>query len=80
MEFHEEFKFRNVEEHKLMQNWMDKFDVQIVDDKDAGMYGNRYVFWKSSILTNNKIVKGSGYNSMHGTYTRTFTSNDKQKD
>ena len=79
MEFHKVFKFKSVTERKSMDKWMQDFDVEIVADIDAGMYGNRYIDWKSPTLTSNKVVRGSGYNSLHGTFTRTFTSKDMNK-
>ena len=78
--FYKNFVWSSHAEKKEYNAWVLENGVEIVRDLDGGMYGNRIIIWKSDKLTNGELVKGSGYQSLHGSTTRTFSSEDKRVD
>jgi len=80
MEFNMNFGFRTVGEEEPMKKWLKEFSVEIIQVIDGGMYGQRHVDWRSPILTDNKVVRGKGYDSQHGFSSRTFSSTDKLRE
>ncbi len=77
--FYKSFTFCSYDEKKEYDSWVLENGVEIVRDLDGGMYGRRIIIWKSDKLTNGELVRGSGYESLHGMTTRSFSSEDKKE-
>ena len=78
--FYKSFTYSSYGEKKEYDAWVLDHGIEIVHDLDGGMYGRRIIIWKSDKLTNGELVRGSGYESLHGSTTRTFSSEDKRVD
>ena len=78
--FYKSFTYSSYGEKKEYDAWVLDHGIEIVHDLDGGMYGRRIIIWKSDKLTNGELVRGSGYQSLHGSTTRTFSSEDERVD
>jgi len=62
--------------NKEMRDWIIENDVTIHLVRDAGVYGNRDVFYSSPKLTNGQVRIAKGYDSSRGGGTTYFHFND----
>lgn len=76
MTFYKTFYCSAYYPNEEMREWIIENDVTIHAVRDAGMYGNRNVFYSSPTLTNGQVRIGRGYDSSRGGGTTDFSAND----
>tara|TARA_B100002019_G_scaffold260877_1_gene247278 strand:- start:212 stop:502 length:291 start_codon:yes stop_codon:yes gene_type:complete len=78
MSYHKRFSVSpyHVSMNAECKKWMEENEVTIHSVRDAGMYGNRHVYYSSPTLTGGEVRNGSGYESLSGHHSTTFNHND----
>ena len=75
--FNYRFHWQTMAEKREFDAFVEKYEIVIHANLDAGMYGNRTIHWSSDALTGGQILIGSGYESLHGAKSYYFSSDDK---
>lgn len=75
--FKHSFHWQTMAEKRDFNAFVEKYEIVIHANLDAGMYGNRKIHWSSDALTSGQILVGSGYESLHGAKSYYFSSDDK---